>query len=56
VLRVGAPWDASQTAIERLLRRHAAWVIRKLDEWHVRRAPPRQRGLRALRGGQLRHR
>lgn len=41
-LRVGAPWDASQSAIERLLRRHAAWVVRKLDEWHVRRAPPRE--------------
>ena len=41
-LRVGAPWDASQSAIERLLRRHAQWVVRKLDEWHVRRSPPRQ--------------
>lgn len=41
-LRVGAPWDAPQSAIERLLRRHAEWVIRKLDEWHVRRSPPRQ--------------
>jgi predicted metal-dependent hydrolase len=41
-LRVGAPWDASQSAIERLLRRHSQWVVRKLDEWHVRRAPPRE--------------
>src|SRR5687768_403950 len=41
-LRVGAPWDAPQSAIERLLRRHAAWVVRKLDEWQVRRAPPRE--------------
>jgi predicted metal-dependent hydrolase len=41
-LRVGAPWDASQSAIERLLRRHAQWVVRKLEEWHVRKPPPRQ--------------
>jgi predicted metal-dependent hydrolase len=40
-LRVGAPWDASQSAIERLLRRHAEWVLRKLEEWQVRRAPSR---------------
>jgi predicted metal-dependent hydrolase len=40
-VRVGAPWDASQSAIERLLHKHAAWVLRKLDEWQVRRAPPR---------------
>jgi predicted metal-dependent hydrolase len=40
-LRVGAPWDATQSAIERLLRKHADWVVRKLEEWQVRRAPPR---------------
>ena len=40
-LRVGAPWEASQSAIERLLKRHADWVLRKLEEWQVRRAPPR---------------
>ena len=39
-LRVGAPWHATQSAIDRLLRAHAAWVLRKLDEWHVHRAPP----------------
>jgi predicted metal-dependent hydrolase len=40
-LRVGAPWDASQTAIERLLRKHGEWVLRKLEEWQVRRTPAR---------------
>jgi predicted metal-dependent hydrolase len=40
-LRVGAPWDASHGSIERLLRQHAAWIVRKLDEWQVRRAPVR---------------
>jgi predicted metal-dependent hydrolase len=38
-LRVGAPWHATQTAIERLLRKHGDWVLRKLDEWQVQRAP-----------------
>src|SRR5687767_2700897 len=41
-LRVGAPWHATQLAIERLLRKHAEWVLRKLDEWQVRRAPARR--------------
>jgi predicted metal-dependent hydrolase len=41
-VRVGAPWDATHNAIERLLRTHSAWVLRKLQEWHVRRAPPRR--------------
>ena len=41
-LRVGAPWDATQAAIERLLKRHGEWVLRKLKEWQVRRAPSRQ--------------
>ena len=41
-LRVSAPWDATHNAIERLLRTHAQWVLRKLDEWKVRRAPPRR--------------
>jgi predicted metal-dependent hydrolase len=40
-LRVGAPWDATHSAIERLLRSHSAWVLRKLEEWQVRRAPAR---------------
>lgn len=41
-LRVGAPWDASHNAIERLLVNHAEWVLRKLDEWQMRRAPARR--------------
>jgi predicted metal-dependent hydrolase len=41
-LRVGAPWDATPHAIERLLQKHGDWVLRKLDEWQVRRAPPRR--------------
>lgn len=40
-LRVGAPWDATHSAIERLLHKHAEWVLKKLDEWQVRRAPAR---------------
>jgi predicted metal-dependent hydrolase len=40
-LRVGAPWDASHGSIERLLQKHASWIVRKLDEWQVRRAPIR---------------
>lgn len=40
-VRVGVPWDARQGAIERLLRTHADWVLRKLDEWQGRRAPVR---------------
>jgi predicted metal-dependent hydrolase len=38
-LRVGAPWDATHGAIERLLRKHSGWVLRKLEEWQVRRTP-----------------
>jgi predicted metal-dependent hydrolase len=38
-LRVGAPWEATQAAIERLLKRHAEWVLRKLEEWQIRRTP-----------------
>ena len=41
-LRVGAPWTATHTAIERLLRQHSQWVLRKLQEWQVRRAPVRR--------------
>ena len=40
-LRVGAPWEATHGSIERLLKRHADWVLRKLEEWQVRRAPAR---------------
>jgi predicted metal-dependent hydrolase len=38
-LRVGAPWHATQNAIERLLHKHSDWVLRKLKEWHGRAAP-----------------
>jgi len=41
-LRVGAPWNASLGAIERLLQRHSRWVVRKLAEWNERRPPPRR--------------
>lgn len=41
-VRVGAPWSATHSAIERLLRKHSAWVLRKLEEWQVRRAPARR--------------
>ena len=40
-VRIGVPWEASQSAIERLLHTHADWVLRKIDEWHVRRTPSR---------------
>ena len=36
-LRVGAPWDATHGAIERLLQKHSGWVLRKLGEWQDRR-------------------
>ncbi len=39
-LRVGAPIEATQHAIDGMLRKHEAWVLRKLAEWQVRRAPP----------------
>lgn len=41
-VRVGAPWTATHNAIERLLRVHSAWVLKKLEEWQVRRAPTRR--------------
>ncbi len=41
-LRVGAPWRASQRAIENELRKYDAWILRKLAEWQERRAPPRR--------------
>ncbi len=40
-LRVGAPWRASDHAIDDLLRKHASWILKKLAEWHARRPPPR---------------
>lgn len=41
-LRVGAPWTATHHSIERLLRKHASWVLKKLEEWQVRKAPLRR--------------
>lgn len=41
-LRVGAPWQASQRAIENQVRKHGAWVLGKLTAWQERRAPPRR--------------
>jgi len=41
-VRVGAPWTATHNAIERLLRLHSAWVLKKLEEWQVRRGPTRR--------------
>lgn len=38
-VRVGAPWTTTHNAIERLLRLHSAWVLKKLKEWQMRRAP-----------------
>jgi predicted metal-dependent hydrolase len=39
-LRIGVPWHATQRAIEGELRKHEAWVVRKLAQWEERRAPP----------------
>lgn len=38
-LRVGAPIDASQRAIDKVLDTHSAWVAEKLREWAGRTAP-----------------
>ena len=40
-LRVAAPLKAPQRAIDDLLRLHATWVIRKVDDWQQKRPPPR---------------
>lgn len=40
-LRVGAPLQASDRAIDAMLRQHTAWVLGKLAEWQTRRPPPR---------------
>src|ERR1700687_4105453 len=40
--RVGAPWHATHSAIEQLLRKHGDWVLRKLDQWTIQRAPARR--------------
>lgn len=39
-LRIGAPWRASERAIEDVLRKHSAWVLRKLAVWQERRPVP----------------
>ena len=39
-LRVGAPQRASQQRIVAVLNTHAAWVTRKMTEWHARRPAP----------------
>jgi predicted metal-dependent hydrolase len=36
-LRVGAPLRAPLAEIENLIRKHAGWVAKKLDEWRERR-------------------
>jgi predicted metal-dependent hydrolase len=41
-LRVGAPWQAAQGAIDRQLHRHADWVLKKIAEWSQRRPAPRR--------------
>lgn len=38
-LRIGVAWDASERWIERILRDHADWIVRKLAEWRSKRAP-----------------
>ena len=40
-LRVAAPLKAPQHAIDALLREHAAWVIRKVQDWQQKRPPSR---------------
>lgn len=39
-LRIAVPWNASAHWIEEVLRRHQAWIVKKLAEWQSRRAPP----------------
>jgi hypothetical protein len=38
-LRVAAPLTAPQQAIDKLLREHAAWVLRKVGDWAQKRPP-----------------
>ena len=40
-LRVAAPLAAPQGAIDKLLREHAAWVLRKVGDWEQKRPPIR---------------
>jgi predicted metal-dependent hydrolase len=39
---VAAPAAAPQQAIDRLLREHAAWVLRKVGDWRQKQPQPRQ--------------
>lgn len=39
-LRIGVPWSATQRWIDDVLRKHERWILRKIDEWQERRAPP----------------
>lgn len=41
-LRIGAPLRASMREIESVLRDHARWVMRKLEQWTTKRAPGRR--------------
>jgi len=41
-LRVAAPLKAPQQAIDALLEQHAAWVIRKVEDWQQKQPLPRQ--------------
>jgi predicted metal-dependent hydrolase len=41
-LRIGAPLRASMREIENVLRDHARWVMRKLEQWTEKRAPGRR--------------
>src|SRR3989338_9481583 len=41
-LRVAAPLRAPQQAIDALLREHASWVVRKVDDWQQKRPPARR--------------
>lgn len=40
-LRVAAPLSAPQQAIDKLLREHAEWVLRKVGDWEQKRPPLR---------------
>lgn len=40
-LRVGAPWHAGSTAIEKLLHENGDWVLEKLSDWQARSPPQR---------------
>lgn len=56
-LRVGAPINASERAIEKVLNEHGAWVLGKLEEWSNRapRAPQWVEGAPLMLLGQPLH-